>query len=100
MSSLHLVLCRGAIALGLVMAGVCGHVCAALSANDAQQQSAEAFAVTDVQRALPRLAQEQASEEQVSREQVSQEQASEGFPQRRTDGRLRGRKPARLLVLR
>jgi len=88
MSSLHLVLCRGAIALGLVMAGVCGHVCVALSTNDAQLQSGETFAVTDVGRALPRLAQEQAS----------QEQASERFPQR-TDARVRGRK-ARLLVLR
>ena len=85
MSSLHLVLCRGAIALGLVLAGVCGgHVCVALSANDAQRQSGETFAVTDVRRALPRLA---------------QEQASEGFPQR-TDARVRERKPARLLVLR
>ena len=93
MSSLHLVLCRGVIALGLVIAGVCGHVCVALSANDAQLQSGETFAVTDVRRALPRLAQEQASEEQVS-----QEQASERFPQR-TDARVRGRK-ARLLVLR
>jgi hypothetical protein len=88
MSSLHLVLCRGAIALGLVMAGVCGHVYVALTANDAQLQSGEIFAATDVGRALPRLAHEQASQEQVS----------ERFPQR-TDARVRGRK-ARLLVLR
>ena len=94
MSSLHLVLCRGAIALGLVLAGVCGgHVCVAMSANDAQLQSGATFAVTDVRSALPRLAQEQASEEQASQKQVS-----ERFPQR-PDARVRGRK-ARLLVLR
>ena len=95
MSSLHLVLCRGAIALGLVMAGVCGHVCVALSANDAQLWSGETFATANVRRAPPRLVQERASEEQSF-----QEQASEGFPQQRTDGRVRGRKQARLLVLR
>jgi hypothetical protein len=86
MSSLHLVLCRGAIALGLVLTGVCGsHVCVALSAHDAQlRRSDETLAAANVGRTPARLA---------------REQASEGFPQR-SDARVRGRKPARLLVLR
>ena len=93
MSSLHLVLCRGAIALGLVLAGIgiCGsHAYVVLSAHGAQLRwSDETFAAADVGRTPARFAREQASEEQ----------ASEGFPQR-TDARVRGRKPARLLVLR
>ena len=91
MSSLHLVLCRGAFALGLVLAGVCGsHACVALSAHDSQLRwSHETFATAEVGRTPARLAREQASEEQ----------ASERFPQR-ADARVRGRKAARLLVLR
>ncbi|MBC7990471.1 MAG: hypothetical protein H7Y19_12935 [Luteimonas sp.] len=83
MSSLHLVLCRGAIALGLALAGVCGgHVFVALSANDAQLRRSDDMSATEVRRAPPRLA-----------------QAHDGFPQR-TDARVRVRKPARLLPLR
>ena len=86
MSSLHLVLCRGAFALGLVLAGVCGsHACVALSAHDAQlRRSNETFAAAEIGRTPARLA---------------REQAPEGFPQR-TDARVRQRKPARLLALR
>jgi hypothetical protein len=86
MSSLHLVLCRGAIALGLVVAGVCGgHACVALSANDPpQRRSHEMLAAAGADHAPARLA---------------QAQAPEGFPQR-TNARVRGRKSERLLVLR
>jgi hypothetical protein len=86
MSSLHLVLCRGAIALGLVLAGVCGsHVGAALSTHDTPRRwSDKTLAAADVGRA---------------RAQFARKQAAAGFPQR-TDARMRGRKAARLLVLR
>lgn len=90
MSSLHLVLCRGAIALGLVLAGVCGsHAGVALSAHARLRWSDETFATADVGRTPARFA----------REQTYEERAFEGFPQR-TDARVRGRKAARLLVLR
>ena len=96
MSSLHLVLCRGAIALGLVLAGVCGsYACVALSAYDAQLRwSDETFAAAVVGRMPARIARERTYEERAS-----EKRASEGFPQR-TDARVRGRKQARLLVLR
>jgi hypothetical protein len=86
MSSLHLVLCRGAIALGLVLAGVCGsHACMALSMHDTPLRwSDKTLAAADVDR---------------TRAHFAPERAAEGFPQR-ADARMRGRKAARLLVLR